>query len=177
MIVLETKRMFLRLMVEQDVDNLLQIFSDHVAMTYYPSTKSKDETLKWIEWTLNNYAKHGIGLWIAELKENRQFVGQCGLIPQLIEEALEIEVGYLFLRSHWGLGLASECAIACKDYGFNTLGYEHLVSQIDKRNMASIRVAEKNGMKLEKEIIKNDRSLYIYGVHNKAMEKKKSQAQ
>lgn len=168
MIVLETERMFLRLMEESDADNLLQIFSDPVAMTYYRSTKSRDETLKWIEWTQNNYANHGIGLWIAELKANKQFVGQCGLIPQIIEDELEIEVGYLFLRKHWGQGLASESAIACRDYGFNSLGFEHLVSQIDKRNAASIRVAEKNGMTFEKEIVKNGKSLCIYGIHNKA---------
>ncbi|HEY3316323.1 MAG TPA: hypothetical protein VGL40_13725 [Bacillota bacterium] len=42
MIVLETERMVLRRMNSGDVDNLLLIFSDPVAMRYYPSTKGRD---------------------------------------------------------------------------------------------------------------------------------------
>ena len=42
--VLETERMELRRMGLSDVDDLMGIFSDPVAMRYYPETKSREET-------------------------------------------------------------------------------------------------------------------------------------
>ncbi len=60
--ILETKRMFLRLMMESDIDNLLKIFSDSEAMRYYPSTKNREQNLSCIQWTNENYKKCGIGL-------------------------------------------------------------------------------------------------------------------
>ncbi|MEH7360006.1 GNAT family N-acetyltransferase [Priestia aryabhattai] len=165
--VLETERMLLRLMREEDSDNLLQIFSDSEAMRYYPSTKDLEETRSWIRWTRKNYKEHGIGLWIAELRETNEFVGQCGLIPQEIEGELEIEIGYLFVRKHWGKGLATEAAAACKDYGFNQLGYNRLISTIDKNNEASKRVATRVGLHFEKEIFKWNKPIEVYSVNNK----------
>jgi RimJ/RimL family protein N-acetyltransferase len=147
-----------------DADNLLQIFSDPIAMTYYPSTKDRAETIKWIEWTRKNYASYGIGLWVAELKENGVFVGQCGLVLQEVDGKQEVEIGYSFVRKYWGLGLATECAIACRDYGFDKMGYERLVSIISVNNIPSIKVAERVGMTLEKEIIKWNKPVKVYAI-------------
>ncbi len=41
--VLETERMVLHRMEMSDVENLMGIFSDPVAMRYYPATKSRAE--------------------------------------------------------------------------------------------------------------------------------------
>jgi RimJ/RimL family protein N-acetyltransferase len=166
MIVLETERMTLRRMDLNDVDNLLGIFSDPEAMRYYPSTKDEAETRGWIEWNLRSYENNGFGLWIATLKHTNQFAGQCGLVVQEVEGKREVEIGYLFLRKLWGQGLASEAARACRDYGFNQLGFTRLISLIDVRNMASRRVAEKAGMTLEKEIVKWNKLICVYAVSN-----------
>ena len=80
-------------------------------------------------------------------------MGQCGLICQPdVDGQAETEIAYLFLRTHWNRGLATEAAIACRDYGFETLKLEHLVSLIDPKNLPSRRVAEKVGMHVEKEV-------------------------
>ena len=81
-------------------------------------------------------------------------MGQCGLTVQEVEGKNDVEIGYLFLRKFWGRGLATEAATAARDHGFNTLGYERLVSLIDPGNLASRRVAEKVGLTLEKEVEK-----------------------
>ena len=44
--VLETERLALRKMDISDVDDLMGIFSDPVAMRYYPGTKSRKEAEK-----------------------------------------------------------------------------------------------------------------------------------
>lgn len=109
-IVLTTERLTLRNMTKKDVCNLLEIFSDPIAMEYYPSTKDEKQTIEWIAKMLNNYAKHGTGLWIVEHKETGEFLGQCGIVPQEVEGVREMELGYSFARRVWGNGYATEAA-------------------------------------------------------------------
>ncbi len=162
--VLETGRLFLRRMETNDVDNLMGIFSDPEAMRYYPATKSREEAEGWIRWVRDSYEENGFGLYAAILKESGAFAGQCGLIPQEVKGEREVEIGYLFLRKFWGKGLATEAATACRDYGFDHLGLDRLVSLIDPANLASRRVAEKVGMKLEERVEKWGKTICVYAV-------------
>lgn len=164
MLVLETDRMRLREMRPTDADNLLGIFSDPLAMRYYPGTKDRAQTEDWIEWNLASYRNNEFGLWVATLKGSGEFTGQCGLILQEVEGEREVEIGYLFLRRLWGQGLATEAARACRGYATEALGYKRLISLIDPGNWASRRVAEKVGMKLEKEIIKWNKPVCVYSI-------------
>ena len=159
--VLETERMVLRRMEKSDVENFMGIFSDPLAMRYYPATKSRDEVEEWVRWTLGSYRDHGFGLWVAVLKASGEFAGQCGLTVQEVEGKEEIEIGYLFLRRFWGRGLATEAAQVVRDHGF-ALGYRRLISIIDPGNLASRRVAEKTGLTLEKEAIKSGKKVCVY---------------
>jgi [ribosomal protein S5]-alanine N-acetyltransferase len=162
--VLETERMVLRRMEMSDVDSLMGIFSDPVAMRYYPATKSRREVEEWVRWTLGSYRDHSFGLWIAVLKDSGEFAGQCGLTVQEVEGKEEVEIGYLFLRRFWGRGLATEAARVVRDHGF-ALGYDRLISIIDPGNLASRRVAEKTGLTLEKEVWKLNKKVCVYAVH------------
>lgn len=162
--VLETDRLVLRRMEMADVDDLMGIFSDPVAMRYYPGTKSRAEAEEWVRWTLGSYRDHGFGQWVAILEDSGEFAGQCGLTVQEVEGKEEVEIGYLFLRKFWGQGLATEAAKAARDHGFHTLGYAHLISLIDPRNLASRRVAEKVGMTLETEVEKWGKRICVYAI-------------
>ena len=92
-------------------------------------------------------------------------MGQCGLTVQEVEGKEEIEIGYLFLRKSWGQGLATEAARAVRDHGFHTLGYARLISLIDPGNLASRRVAEKVGLRQEKEVEKWGKRICVYAIH------------
>ena len=151
--VLETDRLVLRQLTLADADNLLAIFSDAEAMQFYPAVKNREETLVWIGRNLESYGERGFGLWAVFLKDSNEFVGQCGLMWQPdVDGRNETEIGYLFVRKYWNRGLATEAALGCRDYGFKTLKLERLVSLIDLENRPSRRVAEKVGMRMEKEI-------------------------
>ncbi len=164
--VLETHRMILRQLETSDVDALMGIFSDPEAMRYYPATKSRREAEEWVRRFRGSYRERGFGLWAAILKDSGEFAGQCGLVAQEVDEKDEVEIGYLFLRRFWGRGLATEAAQACRDYGFGTLGCDRLVSLIDPANLASRRVAEKVGMKLEKHTHKWDKRICVYAIED-----------
>jgi ribosomal-protein-alanine N-acetyltransferase len=162
--VLQTERMVLRRMEMADVDDLMGIFSDPMAMRYYPGTKNRQEAEEWVRRILGSYRDYGFGLWVAVLENSGEFAGQCGLTVQEVEGKDEVEIGYLFLRKFWGRGLATEAARAARDHGFHTLGYERLVSLIDPGNLASRRVAERVGLTLEKKVWKWNKEICVYAI-------------
>ena len=160
--IISTERVALRKMVLEDVDMLLAIFSDKEVMKYYPSCKNRKDTLNWIDWTLHHYNVYGFGMWIVEDKESGQLLGQCGLVLQKLVHGVEVELGYLFAKRHWGKGYATEAAFACKEYALNELGLSKLISLIDPQNVASLKVAKRIGMTYESTVTKWNKQLDLY---------------
>jgi RimJ/RimL family protein N-acetyltransferase len=100
--------------------------------------------------SLDRYAKDGSGLNAVLLREGHVPVGQCGLLTQEVDGALELEVGYHFLPRHWGRGYATEAAIACKERALQSGLAPSVISLIDPENIRSQAVARRNGMVREK---------------------------
>jgi RimJ/RimL family protein N-acetyltransferase len=163
MIVIETDRLFLRHLKDTDLNDMLEILSDPETMAYFPRTRNRTETEEWIERNLISYEENGFGLYALELKETGQFVGYCGLILQKDVDGLdEIEIGYSLKKEFWHQGYASEAAAACKEYGFIQLGTDRLISLIHPENTPSRRVAERNGLVVEKSVIRWGFELLVY---------------
>ena len=81
-------------------------------------------------------------------------IGYCGLTRfDDIDGQPEIEIGYRLARAFWGRGLATEAVQAVRDYAFEILGLPRLVAIIDPQNTASIHVAQKVGLRYEKDVI------------------------
>jgi [ribosomal protein S5]-alanine N-acetyltransferase len=150
---LETERLRLRLYTRDDLNDLASIVGDPVTMRYYPRPFSRDEASNWIERNLRRYTEDGHGLWAMVSKGSGEFVGNCGLVKQWVDGREEIEAGWLVARRRWNQGLATEAATACRDYGFDVLDIDRLISMIRPENEPSRRVAEKIGMSIEKELV------------------------
>ena len=135
----------------QDVDGLYDILSDPIAMTHYPQTYNRDETIDWIKRSEQRFEDHGHGFLSCYLKETGEFTGICGLLRQVDwgHGRDENEVGYLFRRKFWKQGLATEAAVRCRQWGYEEFGYRRIVSLINPGNEPSIRVAKRNGMQFE----------------------------
>ena len=167
--VIETQRLLLRPVCNEDLENLFQVFADPVVMEFYPRTRTKQEIEEWIEEWQEYYVKYQKGFLACELKETGEFVGVSGVLSSInIEGQEEVEVGYLFIKKHWGKGFATESSEACLDYGFNTLGYERLVFFIHPHNDGSIHVAEKNGLKREKEVAYREGRALMFSITKEA---------
>ena len=151
--ILETERLLLREFVPGDVDALAAVLSDPETMRYYPAVLDRDGVAAWIERNRRRYTDAGHGLWAMVSKSSGEVIGDCGLTRQTVEEVDEIEIGYHVRRNLWGRGYASEAAGACRDYGFERLGAERLISLIRPENVPSRRVAEKVGLTLWKEVV------------------------
>jgi RimJ/RimL family protein N-acetyltransferase len=164
MLILETPRVSLREFVPGDADALARIISDPETMRYYPAPYDRRGVANWIERNLQRYANDGFGLWAMVLEESGELIGDCGLTKQVVEGIEEIEIGYHLRRDHWGKGLATEAARAVRDYGFANLKVDRLISLIRPENAPSRRVAERNGMKLWKEVLWHDLPHCVYAV-------------
>jgi RimJ/RimL family protein N-acetyltransferase len=87
------------------------------------------------------------------LKESGEFCGICGLLKQHLAHGAEIEVAYHFLPCYRGRGFATEAAGGVMDYAFEQLRHHRLVSLIRPDNLPSRRVAERNGLRHERDLM------------------------
>ena len=80
-------------------------------------------------------------------------IGYCGFFHQEVDGTEEIEIGYRLDPDYWSGGLATEAARAVRDHAFRDLKLQRVISLIHPENAPSRRVAEKIGMKIEKETV------------------------
>ena len=165
MIVIKTPRLILRHLTLEDTEALAAIYADPIVMKFFKSTRSLEETRRKIENTIECYKKYDLGTWATIYKANNQLIGRCGLIPHIIDERSELEIAYLLAKEYWGRGLATEAARAIRDYGFEKISCDRLISLINPGNIASQKVAFKIGLMYEKDIQMEGEDLRIYAIY------------
>ena len=124
-------------------------------MYAYEHPFSDEEVQEWLDRQRLRYQQYGFGLWAVILKKSDEMIGQCGLTMQDYEGQEVLEVGYLFQKSHWRQGYATEAAVACKNYAFEKLHATEVYSIIRENNIASQKVAKRNGMIVCGKIVKH----------------------
>ena len=157
-----TERLVFREMTEADLEPMATLLGDPEVMTYYAHPKDRAEALEWIRWNERLYREHGFGLWVIELRETGEFVGDCGLTPQEVEGVIDIEIGYHVRHSLQQRGYATEAAAASRDFARDKLGLSRLIAIIHPDNVASQRVAEHIGLTLEREVDRHSGRKRIY---------------
>ena len=147
--ILETERLYLREMNQSDFESLCKILQDEDTMYAYEGAFNVDEVQEWLDRQILRYQEWNFGLWAVILKETNQMIGQCGLTMQPWKDENVLEIGYLFERSYWHKGYAIEAAKACKKYAFEILKADEVCSIIRDTNIASQKVAIRNGMTIK----------------------------
>lgn len=94
------------------------------------------------------FIAHSWGLYAVELLETRTFIGFTGFSIPRFESYFTpcVEIGWRYAKAAWGKGLATEAAAACLVYGFNSLGFDRIVSFTSEINECSIQVMQRIGM-------------------------------
>jgi ribosomal-protein-alanine N-acetyltransferase len=173
--ILETTRLLLREFTPEDTDALALVLSDPETMRYYPAPYDRAGVEQWIERNRQRYQDDGVGLWAMELKKTQDSevhkpIGDCGVIVQQVEGERFYEIGYHLRRDFWGQGLATEAAVACRDWAFAHLKTERLISLIRPENLPSRRVAERSGMTIWKEVNWRGLSHCVYSIEREKLE-------
>ena len=163
--IIETERLILREYTQDDFKELYEILSDPVTMQHYPKPYDEAGTKRWLDWSLNNYATYGFGLWAVILKETGTFIGDCGLTMQPIDGQQLPEIGYHIHKAHWRRGYAKEAAKAVRDWAFENRNFDTLYSYMHHTNVASYSTAQAVGMQRIKEYTdEKDGILYVYAI-------------
>lgn len=156
--ILETERLILREIEYSDTDGIFELDSNPAVREYLPGAllQSRDDAIPIIDRMRNYYEDYGTGWWAVVKKDNEKFLGWCGVkYNDTIQNGNNgfHELGYRLIESAWGVGYASEAALACRDHAFNTMGLSRLIGLSDPGNLASSRILEKCGMTLRNEFL------------------------
>jgi RimJ/RimL family protein N-acetyltransferase len=161
----ETQRLLVRPRQIADLNVCLAMDRDPAVLRYLDVPwRTPQEHRQFLINRITRAYPDGLGYWSVVLKlVPAAFIGWVLLIPY-DAAGPEIEIGWRFLRSAWGNGFASEASLPVLRHGFETAGLDRVVADIHPDNAASLRVAEKLGLRFIGERKTKGRMLRSYAL-------------
>jgi ribosomal-protein-alanine N-acetyltransferase len=152
--ILRTGRLILTRIHPKHVPALIDLWMDPEVTRFMSGPRERDFLMTEFENNALAPFAEKYDLWALVEKESGAVVGHCGLLDKEVEGTVEIELVYVLATAAWGKGYATEIAAALKQFAFQTLGLQRLISLIEPGNQSSERVAIKTGMHLEREVVR-----------------------
>jgi [ribosomal protein S5]-alanine N-acetyltransferase len=161
---LQTARLILRSFREEDVAAMARLFANPDFMRFSLGVfTERKQTVAFIEKVMG-WDRASIPSQFALVSRGDDaLIGYCGFFHHA-EVPGEVEIGYRLHPDYWNRGLITEAARAVRDHGFAHLKLPRVISLIHPENVPSRRVAEKNGMKVEKEITFRGFPALVYAI-------------
>lgn len=129
-------------------------------MAFWPEPFTIEQTRRWIERSKLSFETNGFGRFAVVLRESGKLIGDCGIMLSETDGVMENDLGYIIHSRYHRNGYGTEAAKVCLNYAFGKLRLTRLTANMEVNHTASVRVAEKIGMKKEKEFInKRNRNL------------------
>jgi ribosomal-protein-alanine N-acetyltransferase len=171
--VIETPRLLLRELTDEDHAALLEMYRDPRMNRFLGGPPPPDEEYwrRVRETWPAYYARHGFGLWATVRKEDGRLLGRCGLLSQEVDGDRHVEVAYALAPEFRRRGYATEAAVASRDWAFRTLDVPHVISLIVPENSSSVAVARRNGMELWKMADYKDLRVCVYRITREEWER------
>lgn len=116
--ILETERLYLREMSQNDFGDLAEILQNPNVMYAYEHDFSDNDVQEWLDRQIERYKNYGFGLWAVILNNTNEMIGQAGLTLQPYKDTEVLEIGYLLKENFWHNGYAREASNACKKICF-----------------------------------------------------------
>ena len=143
---LATARLELAEYEADDLPRLTALLGDPITMAQWPAPLDEAASGAWFERARAPYAEPGLGrfaVWLGAL-----YVGDAGILRTDVNGRVENDLGYIIDHARWGQGYGLEAARALLKEG-HRCGLARIVANMAVNNTASVRVAEKLGMRLE----------------------------
>jgi ribosomal-protein-alanine N-acetyltransferase len=162
---LETERLILRSFREEDVDRMAVLFANPDFMRFSLGVfTERKQTITFIEKVMG-WDRGGIPSQFAVVpRGDDTIIGYCGFFYHPEHGIEDIEIGYRLDPVYWNRGLITEAARAVRDHGFRDCKLSRVISLVHPDNLPSRRVAEKNGMAVEKEIVFRGFSTLVFAI-------------
>lgn len=156
--VFQTRRLHCRRLEPADLAPMLDVYGDAEAMQWVGDGRpiTRAECVRWLEVTYDNYRTRGYGMFALVSRDSGGIIGFCGLVHPGGQQ--EAELKYAFARRHWGLGFATEAAIAMIEHARTVLGLRRIIATAAPENTASHNVLLKAGMRREELRLEKDGS-------------------
>lgn len=149
--IIETETLILREFIMDDYKEVYEFGSNDEVQKFTGDKLigSLDEAKDLIKnvW-FEDYNKYGYGRWATIYKLDQKLIGFAGL--KYLSEFNETDIGFRFLPSYWGKGIATEASKEIIKYGFEKLQINRIIGIAMPENIGSCRVLEKIGLTLYK---------------------------
>ncbi len=160
-LLLETERLRLRPLTEEDLDLGEAIFLDPEVVKYVGDLSTPEKLPGELRTATARGAGGRLGVWCVMNKVTGEKLGTSILLPLPIDEdetdwslmvedrypAAEIEIGYMFKRSAWGQGYATEACTRQLRFAFEQTALADVVAVTDPQNFSSQHVLRKSGLR------------------------------
>jgi RimJ/RimL family protein N-acetyltransferase len=151
-----TKRLLLRPVTEGDFQNHCKLFTNPVVLRYLYEGEMDDGALREHFEKRLSEGLPAPGEWRNFIVERDGiFLGEVG-IGLDSEIHRNVEVGYVFDSKYSGQGFATEAVESLLPLGFNELDAHRMLARLDARTVASARLAQRLGMRLEAHFQENE---------------------
>lgn len=162
---LETDRLILRRLTEDDADLMLAIWNDpaFVRNVGDRGIRSVGQARKALQaGALTLYADHGYGPYAMVLRSDGIRAGICGLFRR--DNLDHPDIGFAVLPAYVGRGLAGEAAAAVVEHARAELQLPELAAIVSPDNAPSIGLIEKLGLTFERMLRMpgEDREICLY---------------
>jgi RimJ/RimL family protein N-acetyltransferase len=151
-----TSRLLLREYRAAEFESFAREFADPLSRTHMPGLVDRRTAWRVFAASMGTWMLNGAGWWAVELLATGELVGTVGAFFR--ETALDgklpvdLELGWIVFRPFWRRGIATEAAAAARTFGFERLDAPRVIAHISPGNVASIRVAERLGMRHEVDV-------------------------
>lgn len=156
---LTTKRLTLRAPTKADFVPYAKIFASDRSI-YMDGPLDHDAAWRGFAADIVGWQILGFGYWTVAENASHDIVGFVGLAKPPVYP--ERELGWMVTSKHEGRGYAHEAAIAARNYAYETLGWNTLVSYIDHKNARSIKLAERMGCTRDDAAVQLEPHTYVY---------------
>ena len=162
---LETPRLILRPFTIEDLDRLAQLMANKDFMRFSMGPLTREKVQDFLDKVMD-WDRDGLPSQFAMIiRSNGALAGYCGFFHHEVDGKMEIEIGYRLNSNFWNRGLTTEAARAVRDHGFRDLKLDYVISLIHPENVQSRRVAEKNGMTLERETTFRGFPTFVFSIN------------
>jgi ribosomal-protein-alanine N-acetyltransferase len=149
---LETARLSLRALTDEDVPALRAIFGDPDVIRYMADTETpitdEDELRGIVDWSRRIFASRTGLRWGITLRGEAGVIGTCGF-HLLDAHNQHAEVGYDLAHAYWRRGIMSEALAAVVGFGFDRLNLHRIAANVTEGNEASVKTLLKAGFQQE----------------------------
>jgi RimJ/RimL family protein N-acetyltransferase len=151
--ILQTERLELRWLTQDDAEMMLAIWNDPAFLRYVG-----DRGVRTVEQArealtagpLRLYADYGYGPFRLALRDDGSDAGICGLFRR--DGLDEPDIGFAILREYRGEGLGFEAATAVLDHARDTLRLPGVTAIVSPQNGPSVGLLEKLNMGYERTV-------------------------